>query len=66
MTKHKFATGDRVLATSNGMNPNLRPGVYTIVKALPVAGFGHQYRAKSTLDSHERVIDEASLRAFNG
>jgi hypothetical protein len=62
MTKHKFATGDRVLAMADSNNANMRPGVYTIVKVLPVAGRGCQYRAKNVADTHERVLDETLLR----
>ena len=65
MAKHKFSTGDRVLALPDSSNGNARPGIYTIVKALPVAGRGYQYRAKSAFDTHERVLDEALLRPAN-
>jgi len=63
MTEHKFAVGDRVALLSNKTNSNLRPGVYTIVRALPVTSQGCQYRAKNALDTHERVLDEAQIRA---
>jgi hypothetical protein len=66
MVTHKFAIGDRVLALPDASNGNARSGVYTIVKVLPVAGRGVQYRAKSALDSHERVLDETLLRPANG
>jgi hypothetical protein len=38
MIKHKFSKGDRVLARPDASNANMRPGVYTIVSVLPVAG----------------------------
>ncbi len=60
--KHKYAAGDRVIAVVNRSNDNIRPGPYTIVRILPVAGRGFQYRAKSALDQHERVLDEDMLR----
>jgi hypothetical protein len=63
MVKHRFTKGDRVAVVLDRSNPNVPPGLYTVVRALPVAGFGHQYRVKHVLDSHERVIDEAQLRA---
>jgi hypothetical protein len=47
------------------MNGNIRPGVYTIVKILPEAGRGFQYRAKHLVDAHERVLDEDLLRPAN-
>ena len=63
MVKHKFTTGERVAVVPDRNNPNVRPGLYTVVRALPLAGSGPQYRVKHALDSHERVIDEAQLRA---
>jgi len=62
MDKHKYAAGDRVVGVRDTSNENIRPGVYTIVKPLPVAGRGCQYRVKNALDTHERVIDENLLR----
>ena len=66
MAEHKFAVGDRVSMMADRLNANVRPGIYTIVKALPVAGQGCQYRPKNALDSHERVLDEAQLRSAKG
>jgi hypothetical protein len=65
MVKHKYAAGDRVIAAADTSNANIRPGVYTIIKVLPVAGRGCQYRAKNALDAHERVLDEDLLRRAN-
>ena len=62
MIKHKFATGDRVVARADASNTNMRPGVYTITKILPVTGAECQYRARNAMDTHERVLDEALLR----
>lgn len=62
MSQHKYAVGDRVTLLPDRLNANARPGVYTIVRAMPVTNQGCQYRAKSALDSHERVLDEAQLR----
>ena len=66
MLKHKYAAGDRVIAVADTLNKNVRPGVYTIIKVLPVAGRGCQYRARNALDTHERVLDEDRLRRANG
>ena len=63
MAEHRFRVGDRVELLPNRLNNNVRPGIYTIVKALPVTNQGCQYRAKNAMDSHERVLDEAQLRA---
>ena len=62
MVKHKFTAGERVAVVPDRNNPNVPPGTYTVVRALPLAGHGPQYRVKHALDSHERVIDEAQLR----
>jgi hypothetical protein len=66
MLKHKYAAGDRVVAVTGTSNQNVRPGVYTIVKILPIAGWGCQYRVKNALDLHERVLDEGMLQRANG
>ncbi len=62
MAEHKYAAGDRVTLLPDRNNANARPGVYTIVRTMPVTTQGCQYRAKSVLDSHERVLDEVQLR----
>ena len=63
MVKHKFTRGERVAVVPDRDNPNVRLGTYTVVRPLPLAGSGPQYRVRHALDSHERVIDEAQLRA---
>jgi hypothetical protein len=60
--EHKFAAGDKVALVTNSANANVRGGIYTIIRRLPASSQGCQYRAKSALDSHERVVDEAQLR----
>ena len=62
MTEHKFSAGDRVSVLPDRYDSNVRPGVYTIVRTMPVTNQGCQYRVKNALDSHERVLDEARLR----
>lgn len=63
MLKHKFASGDRVSVLPDKTNSNLRPGIYTITRVLPVVGQECQYRARNALDTHERVLDETQLEA---
>ena len=63
MAEHKYAAGDRVILLPDLNNANARPGVDTIVRIMPVTNQGCQYRAKSVLDSHERVLDEGQLRS---
>ncbi|MDR3531451.1 MAG: hypothetical protein P4L90_12985 [Rhodopila sp.] len=62
MVDYKFAAGDKVALMTNSSNANVRAGIYTIVRRMPLTQLGCQYRAKSALDSHERVVDEAQLR----
>ena len=62
MADYKFAAGDKVALMTNSSNANVRAGIYTIVRRLPLTSQGNQYRAKSALDSHERVVDETQLR----
>ena len=66
MAKHKYAAGDRVIAVTSTLNQNIRPGVYTIIKTLPITGLGCQYRVRNALDPHERVLDEDVLQRANG
>ena len=63
MAQHKYSVGDRVTLLPDRLNANARPGVYTIVRTMPVTNQGCQYRAKSALDTHERVLDEVQLRS---
>ena len=62
LPEYKFTAGDKVALMTNSSNANVRPGIYTIVRRMPASSQGCQYRAKSALDSHERVVDEAQLR----
>jgi len=62
MADYKFAVGDKVALVTNSSNANVRAGVYTILRRMPASSQGCQYRAKSTFDNHERVVDEAQLR----
>jgi hypothetical protein len=61
MMKHRFAAGERVEVLPSRTSFHVRPGIYTIVRAMPVSGDTCQYRAKSVMDEHERVFDEGQL-----
>jgi hypothetical protein len=63
MNEHKFAVGDRVSVLPDRSNANVRPGIYVVTRRLPVTGQRCQYRVKSALDTHERVLDEDQMRA---
>ncbi len=60
MAEHKFVAGDRVKLLP-ASSSNVRPGIYTIVRVMPVTNRGYQYRVKSALNTHERVLDEMEL-----
>ncbi len=59
--QHRFRLGDRVQVAPGHPNGNLRPGVYTITRLLPVEGSWCQYRGRNSLDTFERVLDEPQL-----
>ena len=61
MATTKFAAGDRVTVRATRSNPNIRPGIYKVVRPLPEGSEGRQYRAKSTMDDQERVFNEAEM-----
>ena len=63
MAGHRFAAGDRVKVLPD-RNSDLRPGIYTITRILPVTSQGCEYRAKNVMDSHERVLNEAQLQSL--
>jgi len=60
---HRFTAGDRVAVLPDRANLNMRPGIYTITRVLPPTTQGIQYRARNELDAHDRVLDDAILRA---
>jgi hypothetical protein len=61
MVARQFAEGDRVVIVGGEINKHRRPGVYTVVRLMPLSGLGFQYRVKAALDTHERVMDEYEL-----
>ncbi len=57
---HKYKVGRSVEVIASALHP--RPlGRFEIVRALPVERGIHQYRIKSVLDGHERVVAESEL-----
>ena len=61
MATHKYAVGERVAVLPDRVNLHMRAGVYKITRTLPETNGGCQYRVKSEMDPHERVVDEARL-----
>jgi hypothetical protein len=62
MTLHKYAAGDRVAFIPGTLDRNVRRGLYTVVRPLPITSQGCQYRVRNVQDEHERVVDEVQLR----
>ena len=60
MEKHRFKVGDAVRVHQSA-NPHIPRGSYKVVRLLPAEGSDHQYRLKSSLDGHERVVRETDL-----
>lgn len=63
MAQHKFKVGQTVNLIANRLERHVPPGAYTIQRLLPVEGQDLLYRVKHTGDGHERVVNEAQLRA---
>jgi hypothetical protein len=60
MTARKFKTGQTVTLTQNRARATPK-GRFEIVRPLPTEHGNHQYRIKSVLDGHERVVQESEL-----
>ena len=57
---HKFKAGQTVMSVKSA-NSLIPLGRYRIVRPLPTDGVSNQYRIKSVLDGHERVVRESDL-----
>ena len=58
MSAHKFAVGQTVRFSPDRYPGGAGPGAFKIVRLLPEAASILQYRVKSQLDGHERVVRE--------
>jgi len=61
MTVHKFAVGQSVRFSPDRNQGVTVRGSFKIVRLLPEAASILQYRVKSQLDGHERVVGEDQL-----
>jgi hypothetical protein len=59
--QHKFVVGQTVRFSPNLGQGSPGPGSFKIVRLLPEAASVLQYRVKSQLDGHERVVREDQL-----
>ena len=62
MTIHKFAVGEAVRFSPDRGQEYTGDELFEIVRMLPEARDAHQYRIKSQIDGHERVVREDQLR----
>ena len=61
MTVHKFAVGQSVRFSPDRNQGVTVRGSFKVVRLLPEAASILQYRVKSQLDGHERVMGEDQL-----
>ncbi len=61
MPGHKYKVGQVLQFTPNIFEGAARRGSYSVVRLLPADDGGNQYRIKSSLDGHERVVREHQL-----
>jgi hypothetical protein len=59
--EHKFQIGQVVNFTPGALTLETSIGLYEVVRHLPPEGPENQYRVKSVLDSHERVVRESQI-----
>jgi len=57
---YKFRVGQRVTIATQSREPKIG-GSFTIVRTLPAEHGNNQYRLRSTVDGHERVVMEIRL-----
>jgi hypothetical protein len=61
MSVHKFAVGQTVRFSPDRYPGGGSPGTLKVVRLRPEAASVPQYRVKSQLDGHERVVREDQL-----
>ena len=61
MAPHKFAVGQKVHFSPDRQQLNSGQGWFNVVRLLPEAANVLQYRVKSEVDGHERVVREDQL-----
>jgi len=60
MQVHKYKTGQTVTITPNRARATPR-GPFKIVRPMPAEHGRNQYRVRSAMDGHERVVMESDL-----
>jgi hypothetical protein len=62
MKAHRFAVGQTVQFSPGPQSRAALRGSYKVVRLLPADQNDNQYRVKSTVDGHERVVKESQIR----
>lgn len=60
MTPHKFKPGQTVVIATRRYE-STPGGTFSIVRAMPTERGVKQYRVRSNVDGHERIVSEAEL-----
>jgi hypothetical protein len=60
---HRFGLGQRVTLAVRSSLSDAASGVYLVIRHLPPTGDDNQYRVKSDVERHERVVRESQLAA---
>ena len=63
MSAHKFAIGQKLDFLPNPSTRSIPRGAYTVIRQLPNDSPDREYRVKSVLDGHERVMQESQFVA---
>ena len=61
MTAHKFSVGQTVRFSPDRNQESTRRGSFKVLRLLPEEASVFQYRVKSQMDGHERVVREDQL-----
>ena len=62
MPYHSFEVGQTVVAPFGGPHALVPRGPYVVVRLLPLVADQPQYRVRSTVDGHERVVTEQQIK----
>jgi len=62
MPYHSFKVGQTVVAPFGGPHAFIPHGPFVIVRLLPLVADQPQYRVRSTVDGHERVVTEQQIK----
>ena len=62
MPYHRFKVGQTVVAPFGGPHALISRGPYVVLRLLPLVDGQPQYRVRSTVDGHERVVTEQRIR----